>query len=206
MQAQLIKSGILSSQRGALIIVTLLILLVVSMLGMATMDTTGLEMQMSSNSRAQQQAFEAAEYTLSWVEDTIKPKDYFAPDMLENLSCGATCFDSNCTNGYCFNGTLPNDPDPGDCKVMRNPPVPVVENYASEALWATGSGRHRTLAIPGTDITAKYIIEYWCYTTRYDDVPYHKDNNSTRMFRITAYVVGEGGRARVMLRSSMKQI
>ena len=47
-------------QKGALILLTLLILLVISMLGMSSVDSTGLEMKMSSNSREQQQAFEAA--------------------------------------------------------------------------------------------------------------------------------------------------
>ncbi len=201
MRDYVIKQGFRRHQRGALIIVTLLILLVVSMLGMATMDTTGLEMQMSSNSRAQQQAFEAAEYTLSWVENNLESTGYFDDISLGNTAgCGSVCFSSACTNGYCFHGTGAGV-DYNTCKL--NPPVD--EPYTQSSLWADGSGKYRTLSVPNTSITAKYIIEYWCYTAR-EEAFLIAEGNSARLYRITTYVVGEGGRARVMLRSSVKQL
>src|SRR5687768_3438849 len=101
----ILESSHLHKQKGALLILTLLILLVVSVLGMASIDSTGLEMKMSSNSRAQQQAFEAAEYTLSWVEDDIAANGYFSPASYKGESgCGNVCFSAACTNGYCFSG------------------------------------------------------------------------------------------------------
>ena len=56
-----------SKQKGALMVVVLIMLVIISMLGMSTIGTSSLEMQMSINSRDQQASFEAAEYTLSWV-------------------------------------------------------------------------------------------------------------------------------------------
>jgi len=184
-------------QSGAIIVLTLFVLLVVTMLGMATMDTTGMEMRMASNSSDQQAAFEAAEYTLSFVENNILTNG-FSADSLANNSCGTVCFEPTCSNGYCFDGNDPNDW--ALCQLDVDP----TQVYEDSTLWANGSGRHLTLAVPGTAMTAKYIIEYLCYTA--DDPTAAMDiANNARMFRITAYVIGENGRSRVMIRSVIKE-
>lgn len=187
-------------QQGALILVTLLILLVISVLGMSAIDSTGLEMQMSSNSRAQQQAFEAAEYTLSWVENSIKGSGYFSTNSLSNTSpaCGTICFESTCSKGYCFDGSNPNNT--ANCRLN----TPVSEPYESTTIW-NNANFHKTMSIPNTTITSKYIIEYRCYTARDSTLPFSAAN-SARMYRITVYAIAEGGRARVMLRSLVKEV
>ncbi len=187
-------------QQGALIILTLLILLVISILGMATIDSSGLEMKMSSNSRIQQEAFEAAEYTLSWVENDIVTSGYFSDESVRNISgCGNVCFSDLCGNGYCFSGSFVDDIQ--KCVPVTTPTEP----YERASLWADGSGQFRTLDIPNSDITAKYIVEFWCYTAANSE--FAKDGaNFARTYRITAFAVGEGGKARAMLRSTIKQI
>ena len=188
------------TQCGSLILVTLVILAIVTVLGVSTMDSARLEMEMSSNSRSYQEAFEAAEYTLAWVEADIAASSFFSTDSLANITpaCGTVCFSSSCTNGYCFNGINPDNTS--TCKLD----APTLQPYQDAAIWSTAS-KHRTLAVPNTSITAKYIIEYRCYTSRDPTLPY-SNGNSTRMFRITTYVVGEGGRSRIMLRSMIKQV
>ena len=136
---------LIRQQSGALLVITLIMLVVISMLGMSTMGTTGMEMQMANNSRDQQASFEAAEYTLSWVDP------YTDPDIWND------------------------------------------------------SGFHRTVTVPNTSITAKYIIEFRCYTAL-DPTLQMDVTNFTRVYRITAYTVGEAGRARTMLRSMMKEL
>lgn len=188
-------------QKGVLMVVTLIMLLVITMLGMATVDTSGLEMRMASNSRQQQQVFEAAEYTLSWVENNIRTNGYFSDTQLGNTSCGSTCFSSACTNGYCFNGTY------NTSTLACTLTVPATEPAANAAIWTTGSGKHRTLVIPNTGLTTKYIIEHWCFTSRDSSLP--KDTNNAlnaHVYRITALATGEDGRARVMLRSTIRAI
>lgn len=184
-------------QQGALLIITLIMLVIISMLGMSTMGTTGLEMQMANNSRDKQASFEAAEYTLSWVENDIQTTS-FTNANLTNSSCGSICFDSTCTGGYCFRG---GDADAwNQCELDDSDPDP----YTEEAIW-NDSSYHRTLTIPNTTITAKYIIEFRCYTAL--DPTLEMDvTNFTRVFRISAYTVGEGGRARTMLRSTIKEL
>lgn len=210
MKAVSLETGLLHKQKGALILVTLIILLVVSLLGMSSVDSTGLEMQMSSNSRLQQQTFEAAEYTLSWVENNLATTGYFSKASVTNNTddtasegfCGTACFSSACTNGYCFNGTY----TPGSLWSACTLGVPATEPNADAALWADGSGKHRTLAIPNTTITAKYIIEFACYTAKDPAQDINLVGNQARVYKITAYVVGEGGGARVMLRSAVADI
>jgi type IV pilus assembly protein PilX len=193
----------LKAQRGALMVLVLLILLVVSMLGMSTMDATGLEMQMSSNSREQQQVFEAAEYTLSYVENQIQTNG-FSPESLQNATgCGAVCFDATCSNGYCFDNSDPlNDPMLWDCQVG----APATEMYESADVWdddpADGSDS-QTLAIPATNMVARYIVEFRCYAAENPALQL-SPTNLTPVYRITAFVIGESGRTRVMLRSTMK--
>ncbi|MEY4642229.1 MAG: hypothetical protein RLZZ227_2223 [Pseudomonadota bacterium] len=196
--------GGLRKQRGALLLLTLLILLVVSMLGMSSVDTTGLEMKMSSNSRDQREAFEAAEYTLSWVENALTTSGYFTDSAITNggngTPCGATCFSAAGVNGYYFNGDVSTATFPAVWNTCRLSP-PVTEPHADSATWSTAN-RHRALAIPNSDIVAKYIVEYWCYSSSTGATL--TALNAKRTYRITAYVVGEGG-ARVMLRSVVRQ-
>jgi type IV pilus assembly protein PilX len=185
-------------QRGALMLVTLVILLIITLLGMATVDTTGLEMQMSSNSRQQQATFEAAEYTLSWVENELQTNGYFSDNQLNNTSCGSVCFSNACTNGYCFYGSNPNT-------FLCTLTVPTTtEPYADGALWANSSGKHQTLTVPDSGLTAKYIIEYWCYTAKDLSLPFD-DSNKAHVYRITALATSADGRVRTMLRSVIRQ-
>jgi len=191
-----------SAQKGVLMLVTLVILLVISLLGMATVDTTGIEMQMASNSRQQQQVFEAAEYTLSWVENTLKQNNYFTGVQLNGTTgCSSTCFGSTCTNGYCFSGSATRDTY-ATCSMTD----PATAFAADSTIWATGSGKYRTLTVPSVGLTTRYIIEYRCFTTRNNDIAITTAGNAVGMYRITTLATGEDGRARVMLRSTIKAI
>ena len=168
-------------QGGALLVVVLVMLVIISMLGMSTMGTSSLEMQMSNNSRTQQASFEAAEYTLSWVENNIQNTSVSNANLTNN-NCGSICFDSTCSGGFCFRG---DDADSwNQCEIDDSNPDP----YTQESIWTT-SANHMTLTIPNTNITAKYIIEFRCYTAL--DPTLEMDvTNFTRVFRINAYTVG----------------
>jgi type IV pilus assembly protein PilX len=64
-------SSSLKTQTGAALVVSLLILLVMTVIGVSSMQTTNLEEKMASNTRDRQQAFEAAEGALRNAEDFI---------------------------------------------------------------------------------------------------------------------------------------
>jgi type IV pilus assembly protein PilX len=59
-------------QRGAVLVIGLLLLLVLSVLGLSAMVMATLELQMSANFKHQEQAFEAAEYG---IEQAIRAPD-----------------------------------------------------------------------------------------------------------------------------------
>jgi Tfp pilus assembly protein PilX len=189
-------------ERGALLIVVLFILLVTTILGLSAMDATGLEMQMSSNSREQLLMLEAAEYAVVQVAKEITTLNGFTANSLANQDCGNLCFDENCTAGYCFFGIAAGDPSSWQSCL---PGIPGVEPSRTQAIWADGSGRHNTLVIPDTEISAKYLIEFRCYAA-IDDALAIDDANNTKIFRITTLVTSNSGRSGVMLRVVIKNL
>lgn len=72
MNNQFIKSKPLNKQRGVVLIMGLVILMVLSLLGVSSMRTSSLQERMSGNARDYQVAFEAAEIALRAGEDYLK--------------------------------------------------------------------------------------------------------------------------------------
>ncbi|HTR01532.1 MAG TPA: PilX N-terminal domain-containing pilus assembly protein [Candidatus Acidoferrum sp.] len=191
-------------QHGVMMIATLLILLVIGILGMSTVDSSGIEMKMASNNRQQLQAFEAAEFVLSYMEKNLHDNNYFLTNQLTNSSCGSICFTSTCTNGLCFTGTSAYADTPTNgantCQVGTYDPS------SDSTLWANGSGKYKTLSVPYTGLVAKYIIENRCFTSKNSTLAYSSTTNYIHQYRITTLVASEDGRVRVMLRSTIRAI
>lgn len=184
-------------QQGALLALTLIMLLIISMLGMSALDTTGIEMQMSSNNNAQLRAFEAAEFTLSKVETDLRNSRFSIASIMNNTDiCGDICFNMNCSQGYCFDGTSPLDWE--KCKLK----VPATSPYQTEAFWKNGGGSHLSLALPQQNITAQYLIEFRCYSPFDFSTPIDA-NNIARAFRVTAFIQTKDKKAQVLLRSTI---
>lgn len=76
-------------QRGAALVVSLLILLVMTVIGVSSMQTTILEEKMASNTREREQAFEAAEAALrgaeAFLEGTVAITSPFDTDGSDGL-------------------------------------------------------------------------------------------------------------------------
>lgn len=75
------------NQRGSILIVSLMILVVLTMIGVSSMSTSSLQERMAGNFRDRQIAFQAAEMTLAYAED-------FARNNINSASI------FNNTNGY----------------------------------------------------------------------------------------------------------
>lgn len=195
------SAGVSVNERGALLIVVLFILLVTTLLGLSAMDATGLEMQMSSNSREQLMMGEAAEYAVAQVVNKIRELDGFGDNSLANQDCGLICFNDTCTNGYCFFGIA------GDSLSWKTcaPGLPLTNPAREAAVWSDASGRYGEVAVPDLDVSAKYIIEFRCYAA-IDDSVAMDDTNHTKIFRITTLVRSKSGRAGVMLRVALKDL
>ena len=87
-------------QRGAALITSLMILLLVTIVGMASLQTTMFEEKMASSSRDRELAFQAAEAALSVAEATLV-KEFMAHSY--DLANWFTGIDTDCTDAdyYC---------------------------------------------------------------------------------------------------------
>lgn len=190
-------------QQGAVLIAALIILLLITMLGLATVDTTSLEMKMASNARDQQQAFEAAEQVLREVEQAIQENN-FTDSELGNQGCTTTatnwCFNSACNNGYCFRGE--NATTVASCLPWDGTSNP--KPWETSSIWSN-AGTHRVFTGAPAGVAAKYIIEYRCFIPA-DPAFQLSGTNKAYLFRITAYAVGPAKRGRVMLQSTVKRL
>lgn len=195
-------------QRGVVLLVALVLLLVLTVTGLSAMRLTSVEERMTANFSDRNIAFQSAEAALRDAEQFLDGKDY----QLENLytDCSANeCFNKNCTNGLCFNGTFAST-DPTTCEIV---PITNAEDeiFQNAANWADGSGKYieASLDLDGTGgiPKAKYMIEFSCFVLldavnsgpRYDPVFWEP------IYRITALGSGRNPNTRVMLQSTYRK-
>jgi type IV pilus assembly protein PilX len=81
-------------QSGVVLVISLVMLLLLTLIGVTSVQTTSLEEKMAGNMRDQNIAFQAAEAALRDAEEDI--------DSVR--ISGITNFDNVCTNGLCYNG------------------------------------------------------------------------------------------------------
>lgn len=190
-----------SAQSGAVLVVALILLLVLTFIGVSTMESTGMEMKMANQNRERLIAMQAAEAGLREAETYIEDVG-FSEDELTGSSCtGANqrCFKADCSDGgYCFNGT--NADDPLNC-ALDPLSTPVWEN-ATLNVWKT-AGRHQALPEGNLEARVQYVVEFLCFIPNTtsgslaagDGVP---------LFRITSLATTRTGKSRVMLQSTYK--
>ncbi len=177
-------------QRGSVLLVSLVILLVITVSGLTAVKMATLEEKMSGNYQDQQMAFYAAEAALKEAENFIADNEL-----------ALSSFNVNCDNGYCFAGSDINDI--GSCAPG------ISEPWLTGTVWSD-NGRHRvtTVSISGISAQAKYIIEFRCYIAKEAPGPLPDPANRgdwALFYRITALATGGSGDSRVMLQSSYKK-
>jgi type IV pilus assembly protein PilX len=203
-------------QQGVALIVSLVILVLVTVAGVATMESTGMQLKMANASRDRQQAFEAAEAALRLVEENVN-------DNVDNLAeldnfyfecTGSDCYKPDCSGGRCFQGIWRDGDEIKQCKGVDDSNSPQVEPPATSP-WETGSGSdylnvwenealHLTAAIDGYDNDVSYIVEFRCFTPA-DPAVELSDSNYAQIFRITARGMSNSGRVEAMLQSTYKR-
>lgn len=82
-------------QNGAVLIMGLVFLALLTLLGISAMQVTTMEERMTGNERDRKTAFQAAEAGLRDAEDFLLGKDFYA-------------FNVNCTGALCATGSAPN--------------------------------------------------------------------------------------------------
>lgn len=193
-------------QQGAALIVALVILVVITLIGAASMQSSTMELKMATSQKDRDGAFAAAEATLIAAEEWLELNN----PQLEMLwdSCGATgdCFNSSCSEGLCFDGVYTNAMDEFECEVGDSTGTNQrIEFWRDSTLdvWET-DGKHKTISIDGVDEEIKYIVEFLCYAAPNNTIVFDEFNpdNGEPLFRITALSQGNGDRAEVMLQST----
>lgn len=175
-----------TGQRGAALVVSLLMLLVMTVLGVAGLGTTNLEQRMAANNRDRDVAFQAAELALRDGERNVQNSNYTLAS-----------FTSSCTNGLCAKAA-------GTTAVWRDGTLDVW-NTASRNF--TYSGASSIQVANGVSQAPQYIIEFLDYArpvgwTAGDPAPGPGD---PEMYRITAIGYGLSSDARTMLQSTYQK-
>ncbi len=200
-------------QQGATLVVSLVILLIVTLFGVASMRSSNLELKMVIGARDRSEAFQAAESALDAVETTIRNNPY----TLDAYTCtGANCFDSACTGGLCFGGTFEGAQTKDDC-LLVDPglgvpgDVLVMQPWRDNTNWDTAN-RHKTINVltsPDTNqpVAVKYLVEFMCFVPRDEnavDDGINSRNAGVPLYRITVRATGEADRSVVMLQSTYR--
>lgn len=179
---------ILAKQSGATLVVVLLLLLVMTLLGLASMRGVLMEERMAANLLDRSYAFQAAEFALREGEArAANPQT-----RVDIRTLGA-----NCANGLC--------PRPNPTVVAQN------ARWLQPGFWETVANRTVSTPAftgPAADATASYTIELiddnlppvGTCTTSIDVSPDAMCTGNETRYRITARSVS-AGRAEVMLQS-----
>ena len=200
---------------GSILIVSLILLLVVTVIGVSAISTTGVNEKMAANYSDHNLAFQAAEAALlageqrandvSGVLDAVGLSGVPA-----FFSCSTTnCFTSDCLNGLCFTGTYPSVGG-GASAGICDAPNQANTLWENAATWTTvGRATEHPASIPGLAAKPKYIIEFMCYVpadpnTAPSTVAPNYGNDWSYMYRITAFGVGKTTTSKAMVQSTFK--
>ncbi len=163
----------IDKQSGAVLIVSLLMLLVTTMLGITSMSTAVMEEKMASNSRQKQLAFQAAESGLR-----------FAETWLTNNVTNIVTFTNNFNSGSAL-VELYWDKQPNNATVVS----PLGFDVYDETAWTIGTSIATGQVLVGTQPSPRYIIEYM---GKDGIAPVNEDEQDSRRhaFRITSIGTG----------------
>ncbi len=180
-------------QRGTVLILSLLILLVMTVLGVAAMGTTTLQERMANNNRQQQVAFQAAEAALRAAES-----------YLGNNVNSVTALNVNFNSAAPMSGLYAQRaPMTG----MATHPLPAGFNIYNDNDWLAAGNTVEVVGVTSVTRRPRYIIEY---VGRVGPPPndYSGKKPDTRQygFRITAIGWGEGAtpKSRYLLQSNYR--
>ena len=174
-------------QQGSVLIISLVFLLIMTITGLITINSSSLEVKVSGNSRDQKMAFQVGEAALLMAENYI-----------DSATFNMTKFTSSCNKGLCFSGT--------DRDNVFNCNADAVSPWEEAGLWSDNLRvKAVTVKLKDKEMNAWYIIEFRCYVSLHDDGQVPNFGNSrlwSEYYRITARANGDLGNSKVMLQST----
>lgn len=202
-------------QKGATLVVALVLLAAITIIGVSNMQSSSLQMKMVTSTTDRNRAFILAEGALTEAENLLE-NGFFDNDDLFTDTCTDKCFTRTCADGLCFDGIYQSADSRFDCQVAPNATVNVRvrfwrddtvidDNGNSVALAVWDNARYREVSINGVDV--KYIYEFLCFV---DDGSGSFGSDSLGMdesagvplFRITVLAGDDSDLAPVMLQTT----
>ena len=184
-------------QRGATLIVSLVLLLIVTLIGISGMETAVVEEKMSGSYRDHKIGFESAEQALLEGERFIGATAFTFTD-----------YTSTCTNGLCFKGVW-NSFDPNAACMLNGFGTDVWVKTDSSNIWESNNTRVVGSKLDGVSLAPEYIVEFLCHAPISQNPPIPPyvagsgwESHYGLLFRITALGTGGTNNARVMLQST----
>ena len=204
-------------QNGAALIVSLVILTLVTVLGLASMRNSNLELKMATSAREYNLALQNAETALRIIEQRISANP-FTKGMVATDSDGTSdcvpgddvdCFNPSCINGLCFDGVWELKTQDALCDISQSENgEPPRQMWKVQQVWEDEL-YHQTIDIPSsrtpdeadTDIPVQYVVEFLCTTLNQAAATSELDRGFP-LYRITVRAGGEmAGRSVAMLQS-----
>ena len=167
------------AQKGIALFISLVLLLVLTIVGVSSVQTTSLEERMARNAHDSVLAFQAAEMALRQAEEWLIAN---APE--------ATDFSNAGTNG-----------------LWTVAPFGVAPRWETAGAWSSGNTIQVPVAVANVDSQPRYMIEYLASIDQTADQyelgrGYPVLNETINVFRVTARGVGGTDSAQVLLQSS----
>lgn len=180
-----------SMQQGVALVFTMVFLGLMIVTGLTAIQFSSFQQKMATNFQNHQSAFIAAEEALREAERCVE----------NDLSCSnITTFTATCNNGLCFTGS-----DRTSiilCRTGNNP------SWRDAALWRDTSRTRAATTLTGAGTSARYIIEFICYTpsTLFGVIPSPTNPADwSGLYRITALASVDNVNSRVMLQSTYRR-
>ena len=191
------------SQKGAVLIFSLVILLVMTWLGISAMGSSKLDTKMASNNQCQLESFQAAETALVIAENKLQNDGIVLSQLQDCASGSSTCYEETCEGGLCFNGTYSAGDDQIDCTLDTSNPPPTKVWLDTALNVFSSANKHMTANVEGE---ADYVIEFLCYAARGDGTEFDalNPNNGLPLFRITSLAESKSGDCKTSLQSTYR--
>lgn len=166
-------------QRGVVLIISLIMLLIMTLIGLASMQSTTLEEKMAGNYRDLNIAFQAAESTLRDGETWIS-----------QLATEPLLAVNGCTTGC----------DVWDINTLL--PTTSSSSYVDGDLWGNALAKTTTKTIPGVAHSPEYFIEFQQYKRDRLNLGQQGDDSVRIYYGVVAQGVGGRDTTSTVLQSS----
>ncbi|HEY6530496.1 MAG TPA: pilus assembly PilX N-terminal domain-containing protein [Cellvibrionaceae bacterium] len=218
---------LINLQQGAALVVSLVILAVVTLIGVAAMQNSSLELKLVASTKDRATAFQAAEAALALYEKTLEDTPpqlaYLSNDCNDRVADKSKCF-VDCANsaaqkkGFCFQGTYINGQGKASCSLANRTPLdPVSEIHNDNAISQTTGILAKQ---DDKESPVKILVEFLCFVEKPNI-----SNNSARasseensasnsiealnaqlapLFRLTAVAEGDAKRSHIVVQTTFR--